>query len=154
MKQILRGLTLHDSEKDFTPKVHYFKWKSHNHIIFMKRNCLHLYWVVHISDTRDTPHKPNIGNLATLEVLKCSFLLWWSPTACAFPSLFQMGSRRFGNRFTDAVLGRCFQRRRKKLSAVGSLLNVEECDRNGTSGGVGDGWVMPSRGPLRVLFNI
>ena len=36
----------------------------------------------------------------------------------------------------DAVLGRCFKRRRrKKLSAVGSLLNVEDCDKNGTGGG-------------------
>ena len=37
------------------------------------------------------------------------------------------------------MLGRCFKRRRKKLSAVGSLLNVEECDRNGAGGGGGGG---------------
>ena len=46
-----------------------------------------------------------------------------------------------GSRLADAVLGRCFKRRRrKKLSAVGSLLNVEDnCDKNGTGGGGGGG---------------
>ena len=49
---------------------------------------------------------------------------------------FQVGSRRLGSRLADAVLGRCFKRRRrKKLSAVGSLLNVESCDKNGTASG-------------------
>ena len=52
---------------------------------------------------------------------------------------FQVGSRRLGSRLADALLGRCFKRRRrKKLSAVGSLLNVEDnCDKNGTGGGEG-----------------
>ena len=67
VEKILRGLTLQDSKKNFTPKIDYFKCKSHNHIIFMARNCLNLYWVVHISDTRDTPHKPNTWDYYPLQ---------------------------------------------------------------------------------------
>ena len=45
VEKILRGLTLQDSDKDFTSKIHHnFKCESHNHKNLIKIICLNLYW--------------------------------------------------------------------------------------------------------------